>query len=75
MSSKRNRVIKMPAPYLKRIWIDPERVPDRSVYPFCLPFLGDAFELSFRPRFHHHRRREWDRQVDPAGGDRGARGI
>ena len=47
MSSKRNRVIKMPAPYLKRVWIDPARVADRSAYPFCLPFLGDEFELGF----------------------------
>jgi predicted ATPase len=47
MSSKRNRVIKMPAPYLRRIWLDPARITDRAVYPFCLPFLGDEFELSF----------------------------
>jgi predicted ATPase len=47
MSSRRNRVIKMPAPYLKRVWIDPARVDDRSAYPFCLPFLGDEFELGF----------------------------
>jgi len=45
MSSKRNRTIKMPAPYLRRIWLDPERVEDREAYPFCLPFLGDEFEL------------------------------
>src|SRR4051794_14935803 len=47
MSSKRNRVIKMPAPYLRRIWLDPARITDRAAYPFCLPFLGDDFELSF----------------------------
>ena len=41
----------MPAPYLKRIWIDPARVADRSAYPFCLPFLGDEFELSFDRAF------------------------
>ena len=51
MSSKRNRVIKMPAPYLKRVWIDPARVADRSAYPFCLPFLGDEFELGFDRAF------------------------
>jgi predicted ATPase len=51
MSSKRNRVIKMPAPYLKRLWIDPARVADRSAYPFCLPFLGDEFELNFDRAF------------------------
>ena len=37
----------MPAPYLRRIWLDPERVPDREAYPFCLPFLRDEFELDF----------------------------
>jgi AAA domain len=45
--AKRNRDINLPAPYLKRVWIDPARVPDREAYPFCLPFLGDGFELSF----------------------------
>jgi predicted ATPase len=37
----------MPAPYLKRIWLDPSRIADRAAYPFCLPFLQDDFELSF----------------------------
>src|ERR1700693_3728323 len=47
MSSKRKRDIRMPAPYLRRIWLEPSRVPDRAAYPFCLPFLQDDFELSF----------------------------
>jgi predicted ATPase len=47
MSSKRNRVIKMPAPYLRRIWLEPSRIEDRAAYPFCLPLLRDDFELSF----------------------------
>ena len=47
MSSKRKRDIRMPAPYLRRIWLDPLRVPGREAYPFCLPFLHDDFELSF----------------------------
>ena len=37
----------MPAPYLRRVWVDTERVPDREAYPFCLPFLRDGFELDF----------------------------
>src|SRR6201996_5668095 len=45
--AKRNRDINLPAPYLKRVWIDAARVPDREAYPFCLPFLGDEFSLSF----------------------------
>jgi predicted ATPase len=47
MSSKRNRTINLPAPYLKRLWLEPSRIPDREAYPFCLPFLSDDFELSF----------------------------
>ncbi len=46
MSSRRNRTINMPAPYLQRLWLDPSRVADRKAYPFCLPFLQDDFELS-----------------------------
>jgi predicted ATPase len=37
----------MPAPYLRRIWLEPSRIADRAAYPFCLPFLHDDFELSF----------------------------
>ena len=47
MGSRRKRDIRMPAPYLRRIWLDPSRVPDPEAYPFCLPFLHDEFELSF----------------------------
>jgi len=37
----------MPAPYLRRVWLDPAAVKDRDAYPFCLPFLRDGFELDF----------------------------
>src|SRR5260370_7249158 len=47
MASRRNRKIDMPAPYLRRIWLDPSRIHDRAVYPFCLPFLQDDFDLNF----------------------------
>jgi predicted ATPase len=47
MASRRNRTINLPAPCLKRIWLDPSRIDDRAAYPFCLPFLHDDFELSF----------------------------
>jgi len=46
MASRRNRTINLPAPYLKRVWLDPSRIEDRKAYPFCLPFLLDDFELS-----------------------------
>jgi predicted ATPase len=39
---------KMRAPYLKRVWLDETRVPDRNGYPFCLPiFSRDEFSLEF----------------------------
>ena len=47
MASRRSRPINLPAPYLKRIWLDPARIPNRDSYPFCLPVLRDDFELSF----------------------------
>jgi predicted ATPase len=43
----RNRLSKLPAPYLKRIWLDPARVADAAAYPFCLPFLSNGFEIEF----------------------------
>jgi predicted ATPase len=46
MSGRRQRTVNMPAPYLRRIWIDAARVPDPDAYPFCLPFLRNEFELS-----------------------------
>src|SRR5258708_11806351 len=47
MASRRNRTINLPAPYLRRIWLEPSRIDDGGAYPFCLPFLHDDFELSF----------------------------
>jgi predicted ATPase len=47
MAARRNRDINLPAPYLKRLWLDASRVADRAAYPFCLPFLHDEFSLSF----------------------------
>src|SRR6185437_13506228 len=45
--ARRNKPINLPAPYLRRIWLDPERVSDPEAYPFCLPFLAKGFEQSF----------------------------
>jgi len=47
MSSRKKRDINMPAPYLRRLWLDQSRVANPDAYPFCLPFLRDGFELSF----------------------------
>jgi predicted ATPase len=47
MAYRRNRLIKLPAPYLKRVWLEASRVTDPAAYPFCLPFLQQGFELDF----------------------------
>src|SRR5260370_21326360 len=47
MSRKRNRLINLPAPYLKRIWLDPSLVNEAEADRFCLPFLQNGFELGF----------------------------
>jgi hypothetical protein len=39
MSRRSNRTINLPAPYLKRVWLDPSQVHDREAYPFCLPIF------------------------------------
>ncbi len=43
----RGRNIRLPAPYLKRVWLDRSRVSDATAYPFCLPLFKDEFELAF----------------------------
>src|ERR1700749_4002540 len=45
--ARRNKPVNLPAPYLKRVWLEPSRIADRKTYPFCLPLLHDDFELSF----------------------------
>src|SRR6266566_2789318 len=45
MARRRNRLINLPAPYLKRIWLDASLVKEPQAYPFCLPFLQNGFEL------------------------------
>ena len=38
----------LPPPYLKRVWLDEEKIPDRDLYPFNLPlFRRPGFELAF----------------------------
>jgi predicted ATPase len=45
--ARTRRDINLPAPYLKRVWLDQTRVVKPDAYPFCLPFLKDGFELQF----------------------------
>lgn len=47
MASRRARTINLPAPYLRRLWLDREKVTDPAAYPFCLPFLQNEFDLGF----------------------------
>lgn len=42
------RTINLPAPYLRRVWLDAARVTEPDAYPFCLPlFAKGDFELTF----------------------------
>jgi predicted ATPase len=45
--SRRHRPINLPAPYLRRVWLDRSLVPDWQAYPFCLPLFRDDFSLVF----------------------------
>src|SRR5581483_3355930 len=45
--TKRHRPIELPAPYLRRVWLDRTCVQHPDAYPFCLPFLRDGFDLAF----------------------------
>lgn len=47
MASRRSRTINLPAPYLRRVWLDREKISDLDAYPFCLPFLQKEFDLGF----------------------------
>jgi len=43
----RKRDVRLPAPYLKKIWLDAGKVSDPALYPFCLPLFRRGFELCF----------------------------
>src|SRR5438105_10528224 len=47
MARKYRRNIRMPAPYLRRVWLDVAEVSDPEAYPFCLPFLSDGLDVTF----------------------------
>ncbi|MGD9932560.1 MAG: AAA family ATPase [Dehalococcoidia bacterium] len=44
---RKQRPIRLPAPYLRRVWVDAERVPDPANYPFNLPLFHGRFDLTF----------------------------
>lgn len=45
--ARRKRPINLPAPYLRRVWLDREKIDAPERYPFVLPFLRGDFELTF----------------------------
>jgi predicted ATPase len=45
--ARKNRPINLPAPYLKRVWLDGAHMAESDAYPFSLPFLHNDFELTF----------------------------
>lgn len=46
--SRRSRELDMPAPYLRRVWLDKTLVSDPAAYPYCLPLFRDTFDVSFK---------------------------
>src|ERR1041384_2813088 len=45
--ARRSRGHDLPAPYLKRVWLEPKLISDTKSYPYCVPFLQKGFELDF----------------------------
>lgn len=45
--SRRPALTRLPAPFLRRISLLPERIADRRAYPFNLPWLTEDFALEF----------------------------
>ncbi|MBV9549397.1 MAG: AAA family ATPase [Alphaproteobacteria bacterium] len=43
----RGRNIRLLAPYLKRIWLELEKVENPDAYPFCLPLFRKGFDQDF----------------------------
>jgi predicted ATPase len=47
MTGKRQSQTRLPAPFLRRLTLLSDRITDRQVYPFNLPWLTDDFTLDF----------------------------
>jgi len=44
----RKQITRLKAPYLKKLLLEPDRIPDKETYPFNLPLFGAGeFELDF----------------------------
>lgn len=46
-ASMRNRTSKLPAPYLKRVWLDRSKIENAKDYPFGLPIFAGGFDFAF----------------------------
>lgn len=47
MARSRTRNINLPAPYLRRVWLDDNSGGERDCYPFSLPLFKAGFEIDF----------------------------
>lgn len=45
--AKKDWETKLPAPFLKRVWLEPENIREREDYPFSIPFIKSGFDLDF----------------------------
>ncbi|MBN8631992.1 MAG: AAA family ATPase [Rhodobacterales bacterium] len=45
--SRRKQVTQLPAPFLRRLTLLPDRIANRAAYPFNLPWLDEDFALDF----------------------------
>ncbi len=45
--AKKDRETKLPAPFLKRVWLEPENIREREDYPFSIPLIKHGFDLDF----------------------------
>lgn len=43
----KHRDTSLPAPFLKRVWLEPDRIAEREDYPFTVPFIKAGFDLAF----------------------------
>jgi predicted ATPase len=47
MARRSTAPVSLPPPYLRRVWLDSARMPNREAYPFCLPMFRQDFEWEF----------------------------
>jgi predicted ATPase len=47
LAARGRHPVNMPAPYLRRVWLDRSLVFEPAAYPFCLPLFEGGFELAF----------------------------